>query len=228
MTESPESEAEHVAAYLRANPTFFNRYPELVRTLEIPHANGQATSLWERQISTLRDDYDKLKARFDEFLASARSNEALIKRIHALALSLIDAAGPQAIFGLLAQRLAEDFKAETVTALVFAAPGFVDSSDAPQFVGADSPRREAFADLLQQREAMCGRLTQSQCHALFGTENFSGSHVILSLAGRHWDGLIAVSSVDPTRFEATMGTEFLAYLRDVVVLVLEPWIAKPR
>ena len=62
--------ADRVARYLQANPTFFNRYPDLVRSLEIPHVNGAAISLWERQISTLREDYEKLKARFDEFFRS--------------------------------------------------------------------------------------------------------------------------------------------------------------
>jgi len=220
--------ADAVARYLAENPAFFNQYPDLVRTLEIPHINGVAVSLWERQLSTLRDDHEKLKGRFDEFLNSARSNENLMRRIQALALSLIDAAGPQAIFGLLAQRLAEDFNADRVTALVFAAPGFIDAQDVPQFVGRDSPRRTPFFDFLQQRDALCGRLSYIQCQALFEVEKFGGSHVLLPLVGHQWDGLIAISSDDPNRFEATMGTEFLAYLRDVVVLVVEPWVAKPR
>ena len=50
----------------------------------------------------------------------------------------------------------------------------------------------------------------------------------MPLKAAQWDGVLAISSHDANRFDANMGTEFLAYLRDVVVLVLAPWIAKPR
>lgn len=214
-----------VAAYLRGNPTFFNHYPDVVRNLEIPHLTGPAVSLWERQLSTLREEHEKLKARFDEFIASARSNEDLIGRIHRLALALMEAAGPQAVFSVLTQRLADDFKAERITLLVFASAAFVER-DMPQFVGAGSPRRAAFAGLLKGRHTLCGRLTLAQNEALFSATDHAGSHVVLPLGTSHWDGLIVISSADPARFDANMGTEFLAYLRDVVALVLDPWVAK--
>ena len=220
--------AESVTRYLREHPEFFNHHPELLLSLEVPHATGQAVSLWERQITLLREENDKLKARFEQFLESARDNETLIRRLHQLALALMEAAGPQAVFGLLEQRLGEDFNADRVSVLVFGAPAFVDSDTVPQFVGPDSSRRAPFASLLAGREALCGRLTQAQLLALFADTAPSGSHVVMPLKAERWDGVLAISSHDAKRFDANMGTEFLAYLRDVVVLVLAPWIANPR
>ncbi|MGE3775458.1 MAG: DUF484 family protein [Gammaproteobacteria bacterium] len=220
--------AAAVARYLAAHPEFFNQHLELLRTLEIPHATGQAVSLWERQIAALRDEIDRMRTRYDELIDAAKHNEALIRRIQKLALELMDTAGPHAAFHLLAQRLAEEFRADRVTGLVFAGAAFVDSDEARQFVGADSPRREPFKGALARREPICGRLTQAQTQALFGVEAFDGSHVVLPLTGKQWDGLLVVSSQDPTRFESNMGTEFLGFLRDVLTLVLEPWVAKPR
>ncbi len=217
-----------VARYLAAHPEFFNQHLELLRTLEIPHATGQAVSLWERQIAALRDEIERMRARYEELIDAAKHNEALIRRIQKIALELMDTAGPHAAFNLLAQRLAGEFRAERVTGLVFAGAAFVDSDDARQFVGAGSPRREPFKGVLARREPICGRLTQAQTQALFGIEAFDGSHVVLPLTGRQWDGLLVVSSHDPTRFESNMGTEFLGFLRDVLTLVLEPWVAKPR
>ena len=95
-----------VARYLAAHPEFFNQHPELLRTLEIPHSTGQAVSLWERQIAALREEIDRMRGRFDELIEQARLNELVIRRIHHLALELMNAAGPQAVFGLLSSRLA--------------------------------------------------------------------------------------------------------------------------
>lgn len=217
-----------VARYLAAHPEFFNQHPELLRTLEIPHSTGQAVSLWERQIAALREEIDRMRGRFDELIEQARLNELVIRRIHHLALELMNAAGPQAVFGLLSSRLAEDFRADRVTCLVFAHASSVETDDARQFVGADSPRREPFKGALARQEPLCGRLTQAQLQALFGVDKFDGSHVVLPLHGGGWDGLLVVSSQDPLRFESNMGTEFLAFLRDVVTLVLEPWVSRPR
>ncbi len=233
MTDSSANDtdnlnADAVAAYLSANPSFFNYYPEVLRGLEIPHLTGPAVSLWERQLATLRDEHEKLKVKIDEFIASARVNEDLILRVHRLALSLMEAAGPEAVFTVLNQRLADDFKAERITSVVFAAPAFVDSAAVPQFVGADSARRDPFTDVLKNRQTLCGRLTHAQNDALFGTTEVPGSHVVLPLAASHWDGLIVISSPDPMRFDANMGTEFLAHLCDVTALVLDPWVTKPH
>jgi len=224
----PMPSAAAVARYLAAHPEFFNQQLDLLRTLEIPHATGQAVSLWERQIAALREELERSRVRFEALIEQAKHNEAVIRRIQRLALELMDTAGPQAAFSLLSARLAENFGADRVTGLVFASAAFVDSEDARQFVGTDSPRREPFKHALVKREPVCGRLTQAQTQALFGVEVFDGSHVVLPLHGKTWDGLLVVSSKDPTRFESTMGTEFLAFLRDVFTLVIEPWVAKPR
>ena len=217
-----------VADYLRTHHEFFNHHPELLQSLVIPHDSGQAVSLWERQTLALREENTRLLAKFDELVDSARDNVALIGRIHRLALALMEAVGLQAIFNLLMQQLADDFRAERVTVLVFARPAYVESPDFPQFVGRESPRREPFAEMLEAGIAVCGRLSLAQTHALFDGEDFRGSHVMLPLAAAHWDGLIAVSSADTERFDAKLGTEFLAFLRDVIALVVAPWIAKPR
>lgn len=227
MTVAGLSQAD-VAQFLREHPAFFNHHPELLQSLSIPHESGQAVSLWERQIAALRDENERLKSRFDEFLASARDNEALIGRIHRLALALMEAVGPQAILNVLTERLAADFGAARVTVLVFANPSYVDSGALPQFVGSTSPRRVPFGDMLQQGAPLCGRLSLMQTQALLNGEDFRGSHVVLPLQGTHWDGLLAISSEDPERFDAHMGTEFLAFLRDVARLVIAPWIARPK
>jgi uncharacterized protein YigA (DUF484 family) len=218
--------SEMVAGYLRAHPNFFSIYPEVLRDIEITHAAGDAVSLLERQVLTLRNDNARMKARFEELVSLAKSNEGLIKRIHQLALALMEAAGPEAIFTTLTERLAREFDADRVRTLIFANPSFVESTAVPEFVGRDSPERDLFAGSLKARTLQCGGLTESQNQCLFGDAGRGGSAVVLPLSGKAWDGLLVISSNDEARFSENMGTEFLAYLGDIVSLIVDPWVTR--
>ncbi len=214
--------SEEVAAYLAAHPQFFNDHQTLLAALQLPHPTGPAVSLWERQNAALRDEAERWRARFEELIVHARQNEALIGRIQQLVLAVLTTTPAGALLDLLALRLAEEFRAERVTSLVFAdaVEGTVSA-----FVGRDSSRRDPFAELLGRRTTLCGRLNQAQRQALFGDEGFEGSHVVLPLLGKDWDGLLVVSSADPARFEASMGTEILSFLCQVLTIVLTPRVA---
>lgn len=219
----PMPGAAMVAAYLAEHPEFFHQHPELLATLRLPHASGQAVSLWERQVERLRHDLAELRAQQVALIENAQHNAALMTNIHGLVLELIAAAGPAEVAGLLGQRLARDFGAEHVTLLVFADGAQPDAA----FVGRGSPCQSPFANLLAQRAALCGRLTQAQREALLGAGTPEGSHVVLPLGDGHWQGLLAASSDNPRRFEAGMGTDFLLFLRDVLTRVLARWVASP-
>ncbi len=219
-----EISSAQVQDYLERHPEFFNEHPALLRTLLIPHESGAAVSLWERQLSAMREEYEALQGRFEEMLASARENATVMSHIHKLALRLLNAAGPVAVIELLTQSLANDLNADRVTLAIFADPNSLEDNLAAQFRGRAAPQREPFADLLLDNVILCGRLTLLQTQALFGGEDFRGSHVVLPLKARDWDGLLAISSHNPTRFEVGLGTEFLAFLRDIVAVVLAPWV----
>lgn len=220
-------EAE-VIAFLRANPTFLDQHPELLRQLSIPHDSGEAVSLLERQVAVLRDDHARLRQQFEALLANARENERLNGRIHALALGLVNAAGPRAIFATLDTALCEQFGADRVASLVFAEPAFVDSGEVPQFCGRESAARAAFATVIDAGTSVCGVPDAVQYAALFGDDEVRGSAVLMPLAGADWDGVLAIASDDAARYQADMGTEFLNYLKDVAVLVIDPWVKRAR
>lgn len=218
-TEQPAIDPTLVADYLKTNPDFFNAHPELLLELSLPHPTGQAVSLWERQNAALREEAERLRTRLGDFLQHARHNEALSGRLQQLVLAVLATREASELFALLNARLAEEFNADRVTGLVFAAHRAQDNA---HFVGRDSSRRDPFAELLGRREAQCGRLNQAQRAALFGEDAMEGSHVVLPLLGEAWDGLLVISSADAARFEASMGTELLCFLRDVVSLALTP------
>ncbi len=218
---------EVVAEYLRAHPDFFEVFPDVLREIEITHSAGDAVSLLERQVSALRDDNRRMKVRFEELVALATSNENLIKRIHQLALALMEAAGPEAIFATLSGRLAQEFDADRVRTVVCANPAFVDSNLVPEFVGANWPGRTLFTDVLNAKAPKCGELTQAQRASLFPSDtDVIGSAAVLPLSGKGWDGLLIISSEDASRFRHDMGTDFLAYLGDIVSLIVDPWVTR--
>jgi uncharacterized protein len=220
--------AAMVAAYLRENPDFFTAYPDVLRDIEITHSAGEAVSLLERQVAALREENERMKGRFERLVALAKSNEDLIGRIHQLALALMEAAGPEAIFATLSERLAGEFKADRVRALVFARTSFLEPAQVPQFVGRDSAARKPFTELLRVGVPRCGALTEAQTASLFDGGTRGGSAALLPLSGKGWDGLLAISSNDERRFDKNMGTEFLAYLGDIVSLIVDPWVARSQ
>jgi uncharacterized protein len=224
-TELPSAMA--VANYLRQHPDFFDLHPEVLRELEIAHSTGDAISLLERQVLALRDENRRTKERFDELVTHATSNQALIQRIHELALALMEAAGPEAIFRTLAERLTIDFKADQARSFVFGEPSFVEAAPLPEFVGEQSAIKKAFSDVLDSMKPSCGPLSDRQSEAVLDHGiPAGGSAALLPLSGNTWRGILIVQSDDAARFHGEMATDFLAYLSDIVSLVIDPWVAK--
>jgi uncharacterized protein YigA (DUF484 family) len=226
---APGSDDLHalVVRYLRDHPDFFERHPALLRDLQIPHPSGEAVSLVERQLAALREDNARLRSRFEQLVEVAKANEALNVRIHELALELMGASGPQAIFATLRERLRTGLRADGVAVRIFAEPAFIDSQHGGEFVGRQSAKRGPFAAMLDAARPLCGRLNRLQNSALFDQEDVA-SAVVLPLHGKRWDGLLGLRSDNPQRFEPDMGTELLSYLADVAMLIIDPWVAQRR
>jgi hypothetical protein len=216
-----------VSKYLREHPDFFSKHTELLKELLIPHPSGEAVSLVQRQLAALRDENARLKQQLSRVIEVAKTNEALNERIHTLAIELMGASGPQAIFAMLRDRLRTGLRADAVAVRVFAEPAFIDSEHPGEFVGVKSVRRGPFAPMLDAAKPLCGRLTKMQSAALFDLDKPSGSAVVLPLRGKRWDGLLGILSHDASRFDPSQGTELLSHLAAVASLVINPWVT-PR
>lgn len=220
LPRSTARDESRVAEYLASHPDFFARYPELLAGLTLPHAPGTAVSLWTRQLGLLREENARLRTQAEDFLASVHANAELITHIHALVLALLGAVSAREVIDRLREGVAVDLGADRVTVLLFTAPA-AHSPALEECVGKDSARRVPFASLLRGTAAHCGGLDTLQLAALFGLAGFDGSHVVMPMRGVAWDGLLAISSHDRARYQSGLGTEFLDFLRDVLVGVLE-------
>jgi uncharacterized protein YigA (DUF484 family) len=220
--------AEDIADYLERHPEFFLEHPDLLGRLDIPHAHGgQTVSLVERQVSVLREQNQKLRKQLHEMIEIARQNEELARRMHKLMLTLMDAPESADLFSTLYDNLKRNFHADKVAVKIFANPAVPDNNAGGEFAGHSVGAQELFRTLLDTREPLCGRMKQQQQLFMFDDEgNEVTSSVMVPLHGPGWNGILAIGSFNPERYQPGMGVELLANLGEVLSFILNPWIAE--
>lgn len=203
---SPSAEA--VAAYLEANPDFFERRRELAARLPIPHGPAGAVSLVEHQVSVLRSQLEAERRRLAHLIARARDYETLSTRLHALVLRLIAARDLPRVETVLRESLSRDFDAEALALKLFPVGPAADAGD---------PTVSAFLDFVEREHALCGPLDEGRKDALFGELGKAiQSAALVPIRGDTRSGVLAIGSSDATRFGPDMGTEHLDRLGEVV------------
>lgn len=225
--EANEIEPEDVSRFLRSHPDFFVNHPELLKEIQVPHASGEAVSLVEKQVSLLREQNDQVQRRLQEIIGIARQNEQLARRMHTLALTLMDAAEPKQIFSTLYENLKVNFQVDHVSVRLFAEPAFIDTFAGVEFSGKDAPEQVLFKTMISKRMPLSGRLKHQQQVFLFGDEGDDiASAVIVPLHGKGWTGVLSIGSRDANRFTEVMGVEMLSNLGEILSYILKPWIVE--
>lgn len=112
---------EEVLRFLATNPEFFVHNQDILSRLRIPHQAGKAVSLIEKQVSVLRGKCSTLEHSLRDLIAVARENESLHQRLHGLIQDIISAGSLEEIVGLTRLSLKENFNADEVHLLLFAA-----------------------------------------------------------------------------------------------------------
>lgn len=196
--------AQDVKTFLEQHPDFLVEHPELLETLQVPHGiDGPAVSLVERQVQVLRERQAASRQRLAELVRNARDNEALVARVHALALRLLQAGDAADVAARTEASMREDFgvqPARLVTA------------------GELTPALRA---LVASGKPRCGQLREEDRIALLGdaaTGIASMALVPLGADCRH--GLLAFGSTDAARFHPGMGTDFLERIGELVSAAL--------
>ncbi|MCP3866696.1 MAG: DUF484 family protein [Gammaproteobacteria bacterium] len=213
QTEPEESIDQQVAEHLKANPAFFDQFPEVLRELELPHQTGNAVSLIERQVRTLREESQRYQQQLEELIGVAQANMELNKRLHNLTLTLIDAVTFDEVIDVLQDKLHDDFKAEAVELHLFT----IAEADRDT-----NPDLNGFRDFLDTGKPRCGRLSDSQLQFLFGPQAEDiKSTALIAISGQGLMGVLAIGSHVPERFNSGMGTEYLMRLGEIVSKTLE-------
>ena len=214
LDQSTDEREEQIADYLINHPDFFERHPDALAAIDIPHPTGNAVSLIERQVRTLREQSTTYLGQLEELVTVARENDALAKRLHRLTLALIETETFDEVLNTLQDELREQFKADAVEMKLFASEQL------------DAHAHEAgpalFRDFLKRARPNCGQLEKAQLEYLFGPQaGETGSAALIPLTAPPMAGVLAIGSRDPERFHQGKSVDFLQRLAEVVSTKLQ-------
>jgi uncharacterized protein YigA (DUF484 family) len=219
MIEKSRSMNEIVVKYLRQEPDFLLRHPEVLDELNLSHESGEAVSLIEKQVERLREQNRTLKRKLNQLVDVATENEELMTRLHQLTLELIVIDDLGLFFDHLSEALLSEFKADILNISLF--DHEVDTrAKTPVFnLRRDDPELKQFNQALENGETICGRLNRNKLGFLFGNRGQWVQSTALVPLGD--EGLLAIGSSDPAYFYPGMGTLFLDLLATVITRRLE-------
>jgi uncharacterized protein YigA (DUF484 family) len=213
----PAMDDAQVVAFLKANPDFLARHPELFEVLELRHAAGAAVSLIERQVEILRGKSGRLEDRLKALLEAARDNEVRAANVHHLARSLIRAPTLAATVTALRKCLREDFNVDDCW--VGINPGALKRHDIEGLHVLDpaGPVAKAFENFVRTRLLECGPLAEDKARLLFPqAKALPQSAAIVPLEKENGLGMLVLASADPQRFQPRQGRLFLDMTADLV------------
>lgn len=229
MKSDPQITADDVIDYLKDNPDFLAKNPDVIDILvpEKDRSNGRKVADFRYYlVEKARSDKEKLQAQTETIVENVRSNMNNQARIHAATLKLLEAHSFEEFIQVLTMDLAAMLGTDIVTLVVesnghdleylhtsgirIVAPGMVSA------VMKDSD--SVLAD------------------NIFGDEDLfgGGSGLVKSQALLRIDvslstppALLAFGSRDPDMFKEGQGTEQITYLARVVERCFRNWLALP-
>lgn len=228
-TKNDDLEFEkQVVKFLRDNPDFFERHRDLLADMTLPHDNGGAISLIEKQVSILREQKDLHKKRLQQLISNAQINERLSQHINALILSLLDTQDLEQVLEIVQTRLSKDFEADAVVVRLFNT-GHPSLSHRREIIDWSEPVMGAFEKVIKERRPVCGRLKHGQLESLFNDDAGQiRSAALIPLVenenSKTCYGLLAIGSQNRDRFQADMGTMFLSHIGKILSRVLHRYL----
>jgi len=221
MTTShiPPITEDDIAHFLANTPGFFERHAELLATVQLSHPHGQrAVSLQERQAEMLREKIKSLEHKIVEMIRNGQENVVIADRLHRWTLNLMLTAQPAELPAVLLRELRHQFMIPQAGLRLWGvAPEFAEA----EFAQAVSQDVKSFANSLNQ--PYCG--VNSGFEAARWLEDGQGVTSLALIPLSHGTpaqsfGLLVLGSPDPQRFDATMGTDFLARMAELASAAL--------
>jgi len=209
-----------IAQYLANTPGFFERYAELLASVQLTSPHGQrAVSLQERQMEMLRDRIKGHEHKLMEMIRNSQENVAIADRLQRWTRAILLTANAADLPRRMVEGLRHQFLIPQAAIRLWGAAG--------SFGG-----EEFAASVSEDVKAFTGSLSLPYCGVNSGFEAVSwldDAPTVASVAMiplRHWQGgdgafgLLVLGSPDPTRYSADMGTEFLTRIGEVASAAL--------
>ncbi len=224
MTSSsiPPITEEDIAEYLTNTPGFFERHAEVLASVTIASPHGaRAVSLQERQAEMLREKIKGLEQRVMDMVRHSNENAAIAQKIHQWTCTLARVHDARDLPQAVAEGIRAQFDVPQAALRVWGvAPQHQDAT----FAQGASDDARAFASSLTM--PFCGPNLGFEPTAWLPQASEVQSLALLPLREGAIDsttpafGLLVLGSPDPQRFDATMGTEFLARMAELASAAL--------
>lgn len=213
---------DDIANYLANNPDFFQRHAELLATVQFtsPHSH-RTVSLQERQAEMLRDKIKLLEQRIMEMIRHGNENVMLSDKILRWARSLFLTINPAELPLEVEREIKEQFALPQVALRLWGVAESYAALPAAQAVTDDA---KVFASSLA--EPFCGLNTGFEAVGWLEAPDDVRSLALLPLrsgvAGSQAPafGMLVLASSDAQRFQAGMGTDFLARIGEIASAAL--------
>ena len=189
-----------IREYLLDNPDFFNRYPELLLAMRLPHMERGAISLVERRQEMLRQRVSQLEEEITSLLTMAARNEKIYQFNTELSFQLLNCADLVSLKEVLADSLKLQFNFSHV-----------------RLISVLDTDMKAIWDQRLHKGHYFGRLTQQEAKRLFGSEMGS---VALTKLSEDDPVIFAIASQDATHFHPDMDNMLLEQLRRLLAHML--------
>ena len=217
-TEAQKLSEDLVLDYLESNPDFFNRNEEALSRVVLQHNSGDAASIIERQIKTLRNRNQKIDTQVSEMISLAKLNEEIFSKIRALCTSMIDIETWQQLNESLATHFLTNFKADYILCNI---------EESSSTLSLDHIKFEEIRigeSFKTGTEPLCLQLREEEMHDLFGSIHKKGqrteSVLIIPFGSRDRKGFLSVGSKDPLRFNSNMETMFATFISSLLSRVV--------
>lgn len=202
-----------VINFLNSHPGFFDEHPDLLASISVPHpTNGQAISLTERQVLTLREKLAQVQGKLAELVTFGEENDVIAEKVHRLTLSLLLAESFESVSHAVYAHLQEDFAVPHVVLRIW---NSILKRPGSEFIEVSEELRFFAADL---HHPYCGPAQHPEILSWFGdTAKFISSIALVPLRrDAQIFGMLALGSEDPQRFFPEMGTLYVERIGDLV------------
>lgn len=198
-----------VAEYLLAHPEFFVNHPQLLESLNIPHAHKGSVSLVELQSEQLRKKVRLLNYKLNQLITIARQNEAIYRVYADLNLRILQCNTLDELQFVLEEVMQERLHLESVVI-----KPFIGAHAFPEI------QRHLFVEKrFKYDQFFFGRLSEHERKLLF-PDHEANSVALLLLGNQGELGMLAVSSKDPSHFNPEMDTLLITQLQQFLSILL--------
>ena len=217
-----------VAAYLRENPDFLRRHPDLLDVLQAPRRDygDGVVDLQNAMMERLRGELARLRESRDDLIQTGRANMNTQTRIHEAVLALLRAKSFEHLIETATTDLVVMLDLDAITICVEQAP--------------EGPTGPVRRGVLQTQPGTVDQLLGDEREYLLVAELAGASQIFgeaadliqsaallrLEIPGAP-AAMLALGSRAPGHFAPDQGTEFLRFLANVLALAIRRWLELP-